>query len=128
MRSLLLRFASDAKDLIVNELALARTELRVAVRGALSSIPWALAAGMLLLSSLLALAASTALLLAQWLPAWLSVALVGIVLALIALAFLRHARRRFDRHSTAFPRTRRALKSDLRVVSRKDADRGHAVR
>lgn len=72
-------------------MALARTELLVAVLGARASIPWALAAGMLLPASLLALATSITLLLAQWLPAWLSAALVGIALALIALTFLRRA-------------------------------------
>lgn len=117
--SLLTRLMDDALSLAKNEIALAKTEARNALRDVKMSIaPFAIAAGVLLAGAL-TLVATLVLALAEVMRPWQAALIVSIVLLIAGWILLKAGQRKWSHLGEDFDRTQESLQKDATVVARR---------
>jgi uncharacterized membrane protein YqjE len=130
--ALLRQLRSDAFELLRAELALARTELLVALHGLYKAAMVGVIGAVLMLAGLLALLAAAIVALSLWLPLWLAASAVGAVLLLVGLLTMRASRKQVDAQSLALTHARHSVQQDFSLLNRKhhapasEAPREHA--
>lgn len=116
---LLSRLMDEALALARNEIALAKTEARTALRDVkLSVAPFAIAAGVLLAGAL-TLVATIVLALAEVMRPWLAALLVSVVLLIAGWVLLKAGKRKWSHLGEQFDRTQESVKKDATVVARR---------
>jgi hypothetical protein len=109
----------EALALARNEIALAKTEARTALRDVkLSVAPFAIAAGVLLAGAL-TLVATIILALSEVMRPWLAALLVSIVLLVAGWVLLKAGKRKWSHLGEQFDRTQESLQKDATVVARR---------
>lgn len=116
---LLSRLMDDALALARNEIALAKTEARTALRDVkLSVAPFAIAAGVLLAGAL-TLVATIVLALAEVMRPWLAALIVSVVLLIAGWVLMKAGKRKWEHLGEQFDRTQESLQKDATVVARR---------
>lgn len=116
---LLTRLMDEVLSLAKNEISLAKTEARSAVRDVKMSIaPFAIAAGVLLAGAL-TLVATCVLALAEVMEPWLAALIVSIVLLIVGWMLLKAGQRKWGKIGEEFDRTQESLRKDATVVARR---------
>lgn len=119
LAGLLSRLMDEARALARNEIALAKTEARDALRDVkLSIAPFAIAAGVLLAGSL-TLVAALVLALSEVMRPWLAAMIVSIGLLAAGWMLLKTGRRKWAHLGEQFDRTQESLHKDATVVARR---------
>jgi ABC-type nickel/cobalt efflux system permease component RcnA len=119
LAGLLSRLMDEARALARNEIALAKTEARNAVRDVkLSIAPFAIAAGVLFAGAL-TLVATLVLALAEVMRPWLAAMIVSIVLLVAGWMLLKAGQRKWAHLGEQFDRTQESLHKDATVVARR---------
>jgi hypothetical protein len=109
----------DALALARNEIALAKTEARTALRDVkLSVAPFAIAAGVLLAGAL-TLVATIVLALAEVMRPWLAALIVSVVLLIAGWVLMKAGKRKWEHLGEQFDRTQESLQKDATVVARR---------
>lgn len=116
---LLSRLMDDALALARNEIALAKTEARTALRDVkLSVAPFAIAAGVLLAGAL-TLVATVVLALSEVMRPWLAALIVSVVLLIAGWVLMKAGKRKWEHLGEQFDRTQESLQKDATVVARR---------
>jgi uncharacterized membrane protein YqjE len=117
--SLLTRLMDDALALAKNEIALAKTEARNAMRDVKQSIaPFAIAAGVLLAGAL-TLVATIVLALSEVMRPWQAALIVSVVLLIAGWLLLKAGQRKVAHLGEDFDRTQESLQKDATLVARR---------
>jgi uncharacterized membrane protein YqjE len=115
--SLLRQLIGDIVDLVRNEFALARSELKDVAGAARVGLISAAIAAVVLTVGVLALTAAVVLLLAQWMAPWIAALIVGGVLTIVGVGLLVRAKHQLDPSKLTMRKTRQSIGTDVEVVS-----------
>jgi len=116
---LLSRLMDDAMALARNELALAKSEARGAIRDLKAGIVPIAVAAAVLLAGALTLVAAIVLALSEAMEPWLAALIVSVALIVIGWLLLKVAQRKFENIGDRVERTQDSLQKDATVVARR---------
>jgi hypothetical protein len=116
---LLSRLVGDARALLHNEIALAKSELSDAATNAKLGLAALAVAFAVLLAGAMSLIAAAILALAEVMSPWAAALIVGAILTVVGVALFAGAKRKLAVTARPIPRTERSVQEDAAIIARR---------
>jgi hypothetical protein len=108
--------AGDLQDLVRGELALARAEFDQKLQGLVTAAIAVVGGALVAFAGLVVLLEGGAALLAEWMPTWAALLIVGIVIVLVGALIARGALAKLSLQNLKPDRTVASVRADARIV------------